>query len=58
MLAFVSADIIADALYSVSCSSLSGIESKTIPAPACTKPPLSSAKILLIAIAKSQHPLN
>ena len=49
---------IAFALCSVSLSSLSDIESDTIPAPACTKPFLPSVKILLIAIAKSQHPLN
>jgi hypothetical protein len=29
-----------------------------MPAPACTNPLSLLAKILLIAIAKSQHPLN
>ena len=50
--------IIAFALCSVSFSSFYATESNTIPAPACTKPLFFPAKILLIAIAKSQHPLN
>jgi len=39
-------------------NSFSATESETIPAPDCTNPLLPSMKILLIAIAKSQHSLN
>jgi hypothetical protein len=38
-------------------NSFSAIESETIPAPDWTNPLFPSMKILLIAIAKSQHPL-
>ena len=50
-------EAIAPALCSVSLNSFSATESETIPAPDCTNPLLFSMKILLIAIAKSQHPL-